>query len=509
MKQHITETQPTPVISKQITDLYNWADNPRAIKKEKFEELKNRIKRFGQFKPLIVTEDGEVLGGNMRLRAYKELGITDVWVSVVSPKTQAEKIEIALTDNEEMGYYEDQALAELIAKYKDDIDLTKYSVHLKQPQTLEEILKELSPDEVVEDEAPEVSSEPPISKLGEVYQLGRHRLMCGDSTKIEDVEKLMDGNKADMVFTDPPYGMKKENEGVLNDNLNYDDLLSFNKEWIPLTISHLKENGSWYCWGTDEPLMDIYSEIIKPYIKENKATFRNLITWDKGNGQGQLAKEFRMYPIADEKCLFIMMGVQGFNNNSDNYYEAWEPIRIYLEEEKKKMGWSDKWIAEQLGIDPRLHWFSKSQWELPTEEKYIALQELSKHDAFKKEYDDIKKEYYSTRAYFDNYHDNMNNVWHFSRTKNEEKESTGGHATPKPIELCSRAIKSSSRKNEIVLDLFGGSGSTLIACEQTDRTCYMMELDPKYCDVIRKRYHKFVTDNEEGWQEATAVISAK
>ena len=97
--------------------------------------------------------------------------------------------------------------------------------------------------------------------------------------------------------------MKKENEGVANDNLNFDDLLAFNKEWIPLSFSALKENGSWYCWGIDEPLMDIYAEILKPMQKENKITFRNLLTWDKKNGQGQLASEFRMYPIADEKSL--------------------------------------------------------------------------------------------------------------------------------------------------------------------------------------------------------------
>lgn len=94
------------------------------------------------------------------------------------------------------------------------------------------------------------------------------------------------------------------------------------------------------------------------------------------------------------------------------------------------------------------------------------------------------------RAYFDNTHDKMKTVWEFGRTKGKERELTGGHATPKPIALCSRAIKSSSRENESVLDLFGGSGSTLIACEQLNRTCYMMELDPHYVDVILYRWEK-------------------
>lgn len=131
---------------RKTSELFNWKDNPRAIKQDKFDELIRRIKEYGQIKPLIVTHEGEVLGGNMRLRAFKELGINEVWVSVVSPKTEAEKIRLALTDNEEMGYYEDQALAELIEKYKEDIDLTKYMVHLTQPETLDEILKKFSID---------------------------------------------------------------------------------------------------------------------------------------------------------------------------------------------------------------------------------------------------------------------------------------------------------------------------------------------------------------------------
>lgn len=313
----------------------------------------------------------------------------------------------------------------------------------------------------------------------------------------------MNGNKADMVFTDPPYGMKKENDGVANDNLNYDDLLEFNKKWIPITFNNLKDNGSWYCWGIDEPLMDIYSNILKPMIKTNKITFRNLITWDKGNGQGQLSSEFRMYPIADEKCLFVMCGVQGFNTNQDNYFEEWEPIRSYLENEIKKIGESDQKIANALGYkDGRTvnHWWSKSQWSFPTEENFKALQEYAKSkgisifenvNGIKAKYEKRKAKYYSTRAYFNNTHDNMNNVWHFSKTSGEERESAGGHATPKPIALCTRAIKSSSRENEIVLDVFGGSGSTLIACEQLDKRCFIMELLPEYVDVIIQRWENF------------------
>ncbi|MCP4469509.1 MAG: hypothetical protein GY815_02275, partial [Gammaproteobacteria bacterium] len=166
-------------------------------------------------------------------------------------------------------------------------------------------------------------------------------------------------------------------------------MLEFNQEWITLQWAFIKDNGSFYCWGIDEPLMDIYSEIFKPMIKNQQATFRNLLTWDKGNGQGQLAEEFRSYPVADEKCLFIMAGVQGFNNNADNYYEGWEPIRLYLKTERDKLGWSNKIVADFFGFHPRMadHWFSDSQWSMPKKEQYELLQKESKNKAFNKEYE--------------------------------------------------------------------------------------------------------------------------
>ena len=119
----------------------------------------------------------------------------------------------------------------------------------------------------------------------------------------------------------------------------------------------------------------------------------------------------------------------------------------------------------------------------------VEFGEIKKqYDEIKKQYDEIKKQWYEARSYFDNTHDKMKTVWEFGRTRGEERDLCGEHATPKPIALCARAIKSSSRENEIVLDVFGGSGSTLIACDQTNRICYMCELSEKYCDVIIKRW---------------------
>ena len=252
--------------------------------------------------------------------------------------------------------------------------------------------------------------------------------------------------------------------------------------------------------------MDIYSEILKPYISEQKATFRNLITWDKGHGQGQNSENTRSYAVADEKCLFAMMGVQSFEfeRNETKYNSVFETLRAYFENERIKSKLS---INDLCNIDSTRvsHYWAKSQWEFPTKKAYEKIKnyclsnnikafekeydELKKeYDELKKEYDELKKEYYSTRAYFNNIHDNFNNVWKFDRHLRQGDE--GGHATPKPIPLCERAIKSSCPDNGLVLDVFLGSGSTMVASHQLKRKCYGMELDPKYCQVIVNRMLK-------------------
>jgi len=188
-----------------ISKLREWNKNPRSITKEGFERLKKQIQKLGQYKPLIITPDGEVLGGNMRLKAYRKLGIDKIWVNIIEPKSESEKLEYSLSDNDRAGYYNDDLLANLIPQYP-EFNWSDYSVDLKEPTNLKDLLDQFK--EVVEDEVPGVSDEPAVSELGEVYQLGRHRLMVGDSTKIEDVEKLMNRQKADMVLNGDNRGGK-------------------------------------------------------------------------------------------------------------------------------------------------------------------------------------------------------------------------------------------------------------------------------------------------------------
>lgn len=403
---------------RKLTELREWSQNPRSITKDGFERLKKQITKLGQYKPLLITPDGEVLGGNMRLKAYRELGINDIWVSVINTKDEAEKLEYALSDNDRAGYYDDDSLANLISQYP-DFKWEDYAVDLKEPINLQDLLDQFTPIE--EDEAPEVSDEPAVSKLGEVYQLGRHRLMCGDSTKIEDVERLMNGHKADMVFTDPPYGVSYASKNeylntiapgnriqtpIENDHLDLEDTYNFiYGAFVNLRMS-LADKSSYYITapqGGDLLMM------MMMMMQKAGLTLRHMLIWVKNNHVlGRTDYNYKHEPI-----LFGWVDTHNFYGNGKYKFSTWE---------------IDKPLKSDL------------------------------------------------------------------------------HPTMKPIELIINALENSTKRDDKVLDLFGGSGSTLIACEQTNRTCYMMELDPKYTDVIRKRYSKFI-GKEDSWITETPIIS--
>ena len=457
--------------------------------------IEKSLRKFGAGRSILLDKNNRIIAGNKTIENAGAVGLEDIIVvettgnQIVAVKRMDIDLdskqgrELALADNASAKASINWDFETIKVDWQ-EIEMQEWGIEIPDFEVLEAEEDDFS--------APEGGVETDIV-LGDLFEIGEHRLLCGDSTDSDQVAKLMNGQKADMAHNDPPYGMKKEKEGVLNDNLNYSDLLDFNREWIDTQFMYLKENGSWYCWGIDEPLMDIYNEILKPYIAEQKATFRNLITWDKGNGQGQNSENTRSYAIADEKCLFVMMGVQGFNNNADNYFEKWDSIVNYLDEEKNKAKFTIKDCKRLAGHSEKsgCHWFDKSQWMMPTKETYDSWRNHcieNNIDAFKKEYEEIKKEYYSTRAYFNNVHDNFNNVWKFDRHLRQGDE--GGHATPKPIPLCERAIKSSCPDNGLVLDVFLGSGSTMVASHQLKRKCYGMELDPKYCQVIVDRMKK-------------------
>ena len=473
-------------------DLVPYYNNPRH-NQDAVGPVAESIKAFGFKVPIVVDENLEVITGHTRLKAAKQLGLDRVPVIVAGDLDEDQVRAYRLADNKvaELASWDDEKLLDELAEIS-SLDMALFGFDDAEA-LLDELTEDENEGEIEEDDYDDELKETDI-KPGDIFQLGRHRLSCGDSTDPQHIKKLLDGALVDTVYTDPPYGMKKEKDGVQNDNLNYDDLLEFNKKWVPITFDAMKEVGSWYCWGIDEPLMDLYSNILRPMKKQNKITFRNLLTWDKGSGQGQLASHMRMYPTADEKCLFVMKGVQGFNINTEHYHEGYEQIRTALADVAQRVGLTPKKTKELTGSGMYQHWFTKSQWYFITRENFDKIAEHYgdawdlDYDELKEQYERAKREEKETWTYFDVTHDNFNNVLHFDRTVGEEREQAGGHATPKPLALVSLMLKSSTRPFDLVLDVFGGSGSTLIACEQLGRTCYMNELDPQYVDVIIRRW---------------------
>jgi len=322
---------------------------------------------------------GTVLAGNQRLRIHKERGDKEVEVSVPERELTEEEIKkIGIISNRHSGEWDMDKLAN---EFEDVL------AELGFDDLLPEVELEVKEDDYEEPEDLETTV-----VLGDVYQLGEHRLMCGDSTKIEDVEKLMDGQKADMVFTDPPYGVgydggAKKRKLLANDNIGTD----IYGDSLPFTNMFTTDKASLYLWYADANVAaaaaaaaaagwDITAQII----------------WVKNNAQ------------------FV---------SSAHYHGKHEPC-FYAHKKGKSCAW------------------------------YGGKNKVT--------------------------------VWDVDRSNKNEY-----HPTQKPVQLAVNAVSNSSIKDNIVLDLFGGSGSTLIACEQTNRKCYMMEIDPHYCQVIIDRWEKF------------------
>ena len=499
-----------------IKELRPNPKNPNQHPPEQIKLLGSVIRATGWRGPITVsTRSGMIVKGHGRLLAAQLEDLTEVPVDYQNYASEAEELADLTADNRiaELASTDNKMLAEVFA----DIDTGEIPFLLSgyTEEDYENIVTALSEaihdDETEkerEEQDPDAPPEIPFTEQGDLWLLGDHRLYCGNSLEKGDVLKATDGRKADLVFTDPPYGMGKEIDGVANDNQNQNDLLEFNKKWITLSFEILKDNGSWYCWGIDEPLMDIYAFILRPMIAANQITFRNYITWAKHSAFGVNSALQRSYPRETEKCLFVMCGVEGFNNNKDHFNDAYQAILDYMIGEAQKVDLKAKQLTEITGVQMWGHWFSKSQFTPIPEWHYKKLQKefagrafILPHDQVMKlrnapseEWQSMKAEAMELRAFFDNTHndtdanDIMTDVWRFSVTSSSEREDAGGHATPKPLALCERAILSSSRPGELVVDFFGGSGSTLIACENVGRTCAALELEPRWCDVIVKRY---------------------
>jgi len=406
--------------------------DPRNVRKHDAKNLKaiaDSLEQFGQRKPIVVW-GRTVVAGNGTMAAARSLGWKEISVARVPDSWSADQVKAyALADNRsaELASWDDKVLAsQLLELDEAGFDISTLGFELP----VEDLLN------VVEDEIPEEVELK--SKLGQVWKLGRHRVMCGDSTDVHSIKRLMNNSLANMVFTDPPYntGMKaKTNDKDTWLGHMFDDDYS-DAEWnvflkgftsvLPEVVAKDCALYISFAWKRNHELL--------PFLLKH---FRlsNIIVWDKMvHGLGS------DYKYVYEIINVLKSGEPKFNVDADDelpdvpieYPETYELINVL------KTG------------KPELNTFQGDD----------------------REYQD---------------------VWHIQRVMGKNE----AHATAKPLELCGRAIRHASKKGEIVLDLFGGSGSTLVAADQLGRVCYMMELDPKYVDVIIARWEKLTGQTAE------------
>lgn len=374
-----------------VQNLKPAAYNPRKKLKpgdSEYEKIKKSIEEFGFADALVVNKDMTIIGGHQRLTVAMELGYTEVPCTVVDiDKTREKALNIAL--NKITGAWDEALLAELLK----DIEASGLSPMMTgfEPPEMEQLFNKVASREVSEDEF-DVESElkkPTISKLGDLWHLGRHRVICGDSTGEETYKVLMEGVKANVVVTDPPYNVDVEETAgkIMNDNMADQDFYKFLLAAYTRMHENLADDGSIYVFHADTEGLNF-----RKAFKDAGFYLSGCCIWKKN----ALVLGRSPYQWQHEPCLF---------------------------------GWKAN---------------GKHEW-------------------------------YSDRK--------QTTIWEYDRPK-----ASKDHPTMKPVQLMAYPIRNSSMTNGIVLDPFLGSGSTLVACEETDRVCRGVELDPKFVDVIVKRY---------------------
>jgi len=486
-----------------IADLIPYANNTRTHTDEQVEKVAASIQEFGFTNPILIDEKLGVVAGHCRLAAAKKSGLEQVPVIRLSHLTEQQRRAYVIADNrlaEEAGWDEEMLAKELAFLANENFSAELTGFDESELSAILAATEELTGGYTDEDDVPEAEEEV-VSRTGDVWILGDHRVMCGDSTSVEDVAQLCDGSVAQLIHADPPYGMGKQKDGVANDNLYRDKLDEFQMAWWRAFRPHTTANGSAYIWGNSPDLWRLwYRGGLSDF---EKMRVRNEIVWDKKTIAGMKSPLMTQYPEASERCLFIQIGNQGIGNvNSDQYWDGWDEIRLYLKSAADSAGLTAAKCKEITGVSMFSHWVTKSQWQLPSKKHYVALQS-SFPDDFKKSYSEIRETYDrikggfrghvngilgGVRSYFDNAHEVMRDVWEFPRVLGDERH---GHATPKPVSMMERVMKSSLPEGGICLEPFAGSGSTLMGAEKTKRRCFTMELQGKYVDVVVRRWERF------------------
>lgn len=484
---------------KRLEDLRVAVNNSRTHSAEQVAQIAASIKEFGFTNPILIDESDQIIAGHGRKLGAMQLDMTEVPCVVLRGLSETQKRAYLIADNQlplNAGWDLGVLKAELESLQELDFNMDVLGF---DPSFLDNLFQDAIPPEVDLNHVPELQ-EKAVTVEGDLWLMDGHRVMCGDSTSIDAVETLCGGERAQLLHADPPYGMGKQKDGVQNDNLYREDLDQFQMDWWNTFRSFLHDNAGVYIWGNAPDLWRLWYQ---GGLNDSEVfSLRNEIVWDKKSIPGMASDLMTQYPEASERCLYFQIGEQFIGNvNADQYWEGWDEIRVYLEEQATAAGLTPAKCRDITGVQMYAHWFSKSQWSLISEKHYGALQ-LTLPGFFQKSYFEIRQTYDQIkggyrnyvngiqggmRSYFDNAHDVMRDVWEFSRVIGDERH---GHATPKPVEMMERVMRSSLPRGGLCLEPFCGSGSTLIGAERTGRRCYTMELTPGYVDVTVRRWQK-------------------
>lgn len=404
---------------KAVESLKPYQYNARTHSPEQVEKLKRSIQEFGFINPVLIDNKNMIIAGHGRVLAALELGIKKVPTLTISELTEDQVRAYIIADNklaEDAGW--DEELLQMELQALSDVGFDISIIGFDDDISTEDF--EIDEDEYSVDIA---EDRPPKTKLGEIYQLGDHRLMVGDSTKSEDVSKLMNGEKADLVVTDPPYnvayeGGTAEAMTIKNDNMDDAKFQAFLTDAFANMNEALKEGGAFYIWHASRTHAEFENALNNNGLEE-----RQQIIWNKSS----LTIGRQDYQWKHEPCIY---------------------------------GWKEG----------AAHYFCNDR-------KKTTVQNVTSQDLKKKS----KAELISIINEL---------IEEIPSTVMDEKKPMRNsiHPTMKPISLFGRQIKNSSKPGEIVLDLFGGSGTTIMACEELDRKAYVMEYDPYYADAIIERW---------------------
>lgn len=335
---------------------------------------------------------------------------------------------------------------------------------------------------------------------------GNKSLDTTDPATVARVLESAGGGELALEHVDPPYGMGKEADGIANDNLYREKLDAFQIAWWRAWAPHLAANGSAYVWGTAEDLWRLW--YVGGLRDEPGLMVRNEVVWSKGSAFGMASELAHSFPTSTERALFLMRGQQFLGNqNKADFWEGYEELRAWLERERERAGWTNTDVNRLTHTNMAGHWFTRSQFHPITRKHYEILQAAAAGVAFVESYQDLFARIFpglrqagkrhrrdisaamrDTRTYFDNTHDAMTDVWEFPRVFGAERF---GHATPKPVAMSERAILSSCEPFGLVGVPFGGTAPEVIACEQTGRRAAVVELEPRYCQIILARWEAF------------------